>query len=188
MKKILSIFAIAIIATMAIANSANAQNIAVVNVQEVLRQSSAAKGVSSQIEKLRSQYQAQVTKKEEELRASDQELAKQRATLSPEAFEQKRKEFRSKVTDTQRDVQNKRQALDRAFGEAMGEIQKSVLKIVEDLSKEKNFDVAIATSQLLYAKPNMDVTADVISRLNAALPSVNVKVDAAAKSPAPAKK
>jgi Skp family chaperone for outer membrane proteins len=82
--------------------------IAVVDVQQVVRNSLAAKDVSAQIEKKRVAHQAEITKQEENLEKRNQELSKQRAVLSPEAFEQKVKEFKSQVADVQRDVQRRR--------------------------------------------------------------------------------
>lgn len=160
--------------------------VVVVNVQRILQESSAAKSITEQLKKRSASFKDQLTKKEEELKRVDQDLAKQRGSISPEEFEKKKAEFRKRVTDTQQDVQQKRAALDRGYTKAIGEIQKQVATIVADLAKERGFDVAVSTSDLLYAKPETDITEEVIKRLNAALPDVKVVVDESAAAKAPA--
>ena len=50
-----------------------------------------------------------------ELRANDQELVRQRSVLSAEAFSLKRREFEAKVAQVQREVQDRKRELDKAF-------------------------------------------------------------------------
>lgn len=152
------------------------EKIAVVDIQKVVKNSSASKDISSQIEKKRAAYQAAITKQEEELRKEDQALAKQQAILSPEAFQQKAKAFKSRVADVQKDVQSRRVKLEKAYEEAVLEVQKVVLDIVSKLAAEKGFVIAIPTSQILYAKPDMDITTEVLTRLNSRLSKVQVKI------------
>jgi outer membrane protein len=159
--------------------------IAVVDIQKVVKNSLASKDISSQIEKKRAAYQAAVTKQEDELRKKDQELSKQQSILSPEAFQQKAKEFKSRVADVQKDVQSRRVKLEKGYEQAIMEVQKVVLDIVAKLADEKGFVIAIPTSQILYAKPDMDISTEVLERLNARLSNVPVKID---EAPAAVKK
>lgn len=178
--KLSRIFAIAAAASFITFAGANAAgNIAMVNVQEIMNKSTAAQSIAKQIEAKRSSYQEQVKKQEESLRKADQDLTKQRSSLSAEALEQKRKEFRKKVSDVQQDVQKKRAQLDKAYAGAINEIQQKVTSIVADLSKDKGFDVAIPTSQLVYGKPEMDITAQVLEKLNKDMPDVKVSMESA---------
>lgn len=169
------------------ATQAFAGPVAVVNVQQILEESSAAKSIKDQLTKRGAAFKDQLSKKEEELKKVDQDLAKQRSSLSPEELKQKQEDFKKRVVAAQRDVQQKRIALDKAGATAIAQIQKNVQQIVADLSKERGFDAAISSSELIYAKPETDITDEVIKRLNAALPDVKVVVDenAAAKATQP---
>lgn len=155
--------------------------VAVVNIQGIMRDSSAAKSVREQLEQKQKAYQAEISKKEEALQKEDQELAKQRGVLAKEAFEEKVKAFRAKATDTQREVATKKAMLDNALERSLADIQKATTDIIAELAKEKNFNLAIPTSQLLYADSGMDISAEVLKRLNEKLPSVSVKFEAPAK-------
>jgi len=179
---LLSLAAILLLATApAQAQDAAATRIAVVNVQLIMRDSLAAKSVREQLEAKQKAFQNDLAKKEEALQKEDQELSKQRNALSKEAFEKKAQEFRSKATSAQKEVAAKKATLDGAFDRALGDIQKAVGDIITSLSKEKNFAMAIPTSQILYADPALDITEEVLKRLDKSLPKVDVKFEAPKK-------
>lgn len=180
MKKL---YVYALLLGMAAASSAAAEDaapkIAVVNIQAIMKDSTAAKSVREQLQSKQKAYQAEITKKEEELKAEDQELAKQRSVLSKEAFEKKAEAFRKKATDMQKEVQSKKAMLDSGFENALGEIQQTTTGIIAELAKEKGFIIAIPTSQILYADTATDISDQVLEQLNKKLPKLTVKFEAA---------
>lgn len=179
--KTLKTLAMVSLAMFAMQGSAFAQSkIAVVNIQKIMSESSAAKSIRTQLETKQKAYQAEISKKEEAMQKEEQALSQERATLSKEAFEKKVNDFRTKATAMQKDVQTKKATLDGAFEKALNDIQKVVNDIIVEMAKEKGFNVAIPSSQLLYADPSMDITSDVSTKLNAKLPNVTVNFSAPA--------
>lgn len=164
------------VTTSAMADDAK-QSIAVVNIQQIMRDSTAAKSVREQLESKQKAFQADITKKEEALQKEDQELAKKQSVLSKEAFAEKAKAFRAKATEVQKEVQAKKALLDNAFERSLSDIQKAVNEIINELAKEKGFTLAIPTSQILYADEKMDVSKEVLDRLNKKLPKLDVKFE-----------
>lgn len=164
------------LATPALAEDAK-QTIAVVNTQMILREATAAKSVREQLENKQKSFQADITKKEESLQKEDKELAKQQAVLSKEAFAEKAKAFRAKATEVQKEVQAKKALLDSGFEHALNDIQKAVNEIITDMAKEKGFTLALSNSQVLYADEKMDISKEVLDRLNKNLPKLTVKFD-----------
>lgn len=162
------------------ASAAEGTTIAVVNIQQIMRESTAAKSVREQLESKQKSFQSEISKKEEGLQKDEQALAKQRGVLAKDAFEKKVAEFRKRATEVQKEVQSKKSLLDSSFERALGEIQKSVTEVIADLSKEKGFQVAVPTSQILYADSKLDITPDVMSALNKKLSKVEVKFEAPA--------
>ncbi len=161
---------------------------AVVNIQGIMRDATAAKSVREALEAKQKSYQAEISKKEQALQKEEQELAKQRGVLSQDAFDAKVKAFRTKETEAQKEVQDKKATLDAGFERALGQIQKAVGDIIAEMSKEKGFVIALPTSQMLYADSSMDISQEVLTKLNARLPKVDVKFDAPAAAPAADKK
>lgn len=159
----------------AMPHSAHAQNkIAVVNIQQIMRESKAAESVRQQLKSKQQSFQTELDKEEAALQKEDQELAKQRSVLSQEAFEAKYKDFRKKAATAQQEVRAKRNKLDKGFTQALSDIQKKVTDIVAAISKDKGVDVAIAASPILYANPALDITQPVLDRLNKEMPNLTV--------------
>lgn len=177
MKKIYLLAAAVLMASGPAAYAAEGSSFAVVNIQQIMKDSTAAKSVREQLENKQKAFQTEITKKEEQLKKEDQELAKQRSVLAKEAFEEKARAFRTKATDMQKEVQSKKAMLDNGFERALMDIQKVVSEIIVEMAKEKGFTMAIPTSQILYADPKMDISAEVLEKLNKKLPKVDVKFD-----------
>jgi Skp family chaperone for outer membrane proteins len=78
------------------------------------------------------------------------------------------------VIDVQRRVQDRARELDRAFNAAMAEVQKAVIPIVKEMTVQRNFNVVVDKSQVLFAKKTLDITEDVVVILNQRLSSVKV--------------
>jgi len=148
--------------------------IAVINIQEIMHESLAAKSIKEQLEKKQKSFQAELSAKEETLQKESQGLAKERAVLSKEAMDQKIKEFDTKAKEAQKGVQTKRAQLDKAFGNSIGEIQKEVNRILTDMAKERGFIVALPAQQILYNDAKLDITKEVLARLNKSLPKVTL--------------
>lgn len=150
--------------------------VAVVDIQKIMQDSSAAKGIQTAIEAQRDQYQKEITGLEDKLRSAEQELRKQQTVLSADALGKKRKEFETQVADVQRTVQNRKRALDAALGDAMGAVQKVMLEIIADVVREKGANVVLARHQFVIVDTKLDITDTVMERLNVKLPKVAVTV------------
>lgn len=162
-----------------LANTARAEEavkVAVVDIQKIVQESTATKDIQKQIEKKKNEFQASINKQEESLMKQDQELSKQKASLSADKFEEKRKEFKTKVAQTQRDVQKKRAQLESAYADALAKVQKSVLEIIKGMASDKGFTLALPSSQVLYYHGTMDISDEVLEKLNKQLPKVDVSV------------
>lgn len=167
--------------------------IAVIDVQAILRDSSAAKGIRGQRDKYLQTYQNEFSKEENALREADQELGRQRALLTPEAFMEKRRGFEQQVAEFQRRVQSKRRALEEAYNEAMTALQQGLIKVADEIAQERKANMVLFKSQVFLLDPAMEITEPAIERLDKRLPSVpfptpKEKADAPAASPPAAAK
>ena len=164
-------FALLIQPSAALADS----NVAVVNLQKIMKESKAANAIRSQVQEKQKSFQAELDKKEKQLQKEDQELAKQRNVLSQEAFKQKYQEFREKAAAAQKEVRVKRASLDQGLAKALKTIQDKVRDIVEDVCKEQDFDLAVSGNQVLYTTDSQNITETVLKRLDSELPNINVQ-------------
>ncbi len=149
--------------------------IAVIDAQRINRDAQALKTARQQLEQFRFSFQSEIVKEEEQLRAEDQELARQRAVLTPEVFEQRRAAFQGKVIELQRRIQERSQALDKMLGGVRDQVTKEVVAIMKQLSAERGFNMVLDRAQLqMPVADNFEITAEVLKRLDQRLPSVKV--------------
>lgn len=187
----ISALALALLAGFAVTGTASAQSkpdkpavqsggrlerVGVVDVQKILRDASATRAIRPQLDKLKNTYQSQFKKEEDELRAADQDLERQRAILSPEAFNEKRNEFQKRANELQRKVQDARQLLDESLGNAMGVVQDRLRDVLVQVRDEHKLQLILFRSAVIAMEPRFDITDEVLKRLNQKLPSVTVKV------------
>lgn len=150
--------------------------VAVIDVQLVVRESAARRSIRSQIQKQQAIYQEEITRQENELRAAEKELARQKTILAPEAFKERRRSFDQRFGALQRNVENRKRQLERASRTAMRAVRKSLREVVDELAKEKGFTLIFLKSALMFATPDFEITKEVIKRLDARLPSVSVQL------------
>ena len=160
-------------------------SIGIVDVQKILRDSQASRSLRPQIEELRKNYQTSVRKRETELRKASQELQRQRAILSSQAFAKRRNDYEEMARKAQVDFQQRKRRIDNAYGAAMRVIQKSMVVAAAKIAEERNFDIVLPKSLVLLADQKLDITGEVLRRIDKSLPSVKLETAKPAESKAP---
>jgi len=147
---------------------------AVIDYQRILRDAAAARSIRDQIEVRRKAYQEEISKEEQRLHEADKAFAKQRSVLTPEAFADKRREFEQEVAEVQRMVQERRRALDDASAIALNEVKKALIEVVTSIADERGFNLVLPSSEVLFFSRRIDLTEEVLAKLDAHLPDVRV--------------
>lgn len=168
-----------VVAGLALAPRAGAQALppavaAVVDHQRILRDSKAAKSIQQQIEVRRKLYLDQLAKEEQRLNEVGKDLARQRGVLAAEAFAAKRKEYEEAVQALQRASNERRRQLDEALGAANAQVRQALKEIVDELAETRGFNLVLPASAVLLYSPKIDITDEVMARLDRKLPSVKV--------------
>jgi outer membrane protein len=157
----------------------------VVDVQSLLQNSKAAKMVRQQIEQKRNEYAKDISHQEETLKQERDALQRQQSSLSAEALNQKGREFQQKVNELDRNVQAKRQALEKSNSEALEKIQESMLKIITEIARDKKANLVFQRGELVLFDQQFDVTDEVLRKLDEQLPTLTVNFVAPVASAAP---
>lgn len=148
----------------------------VVDVQRILDESEAAKGVQKQLNQQRARFQAETEKEENQLRQAEQDLGKSHDRLSAEIYGEREQQLRQRFISVERHVDVRRKMLDQSFTDAMNVVRDKLLAIVQEIAREKDVKLVLVKQQILWADKPLDVTDDVLARLNKLLPQVTVKV------------
>ncbi len=145
---------------------------AIIDIQKVLRESTAVKSLSRSIEERKGEYQAELRTEEQALREADQELARQRSILSAEAYAQKRSELEQKVATLQREARKRKRGLEKLFANGMGRVQNEMAKIAKEIAEERGLDLILSKATVVIVKPKFEITEEAVQRLNERLPDV----------------
>ena len=184
-RKVLALAALVALALPGVALAQAAGNkvppavIAVIDGQRITRDAAALKNARQQLEQFRFNFQSEIAKEEEKLRAEEQEIARQRAVLSPEAFEQRRQGFQGKVVELQKRIQERSQSLEKMLNGVREQVTLQVVEILKGLAQERGFNMVLDRAQVqIFIGDSIDITQEVLKRLDQRLPSVKVNLPA----------
>jgi Skp family chaperone for outer membrane proteins len=150
----------------------------IIDNQRIFRDAASFKSLRQQLEQYRLQYQTELQKEEGRLRNEEQDLVRQRAVLAPEAFDQRRRDFERKASDAQRKVQERSRALETAFNSGRATIGKTVQQIINDIGTERGITVVMDKVQVQFASDQLDITTEVLKRLDQRMPNVRMPAPA----------
>ncbi len=162
----------------------------IVDVQQAQRESSAGKALIAQRDKFQQSLQAEFNATRQNLQASDQELAKLKGTIAQSAFDEKAKALELQVVAFQRRTQVAVRALEKSTEIATAELMNGILGITGEIANEMGANLVLPKQQVVLHQPHMDVTGQVIERLNRRLPTIIFPVpvvDEPSAPPTPAK-
>jgi outer membrane protein len=145
------------------------QSIGVVNSQEILEKSVEGKKVMDQLQEEEKRNQAELSRRDEEIRQLQKKLNTQRLTLTQEAQMNLESDLEKKRTDRQRFAEDINREMNELAARLFQKIQNEVLPIIETMGKEKNLDMIfdLSRSGAIYVSPAIDLTTEIIERYNA---------------------
>ncbi|WP_040487470.1 OmpH family outer membrane protein [Fodinicurvata sediminis] len=175
--------AMTVMASLGMAPQATAQDemptpkILVVDLQQVMREAEAMKGLREEAEGLRSEMEQELQQQEQSLREEDEALSRQRTVLSQDAFEEKRGQLEQKFSQFQSSANTEMGRLEEAYSEAVAEVEFTIVRISDDIAGERGANMVIPKSTLLLVGDDFEITEEVTTRLNEELPSVSLSLE-----------
>ena len=156
------------------AQTTDGLKIAVLDVNSIRRDAASVKSIRQQITNFRNQFQSEIQKEQDAIRTANQELAKKRSLLAPEAFADERQKFEQRVVDAQRLVQQRRGELDAAQNKAMLQVERALNEIVATVANQQGYSLVLRRAQTVVVDVNLDITKAVLAELDKNLPTVTV--------------
>jgi outer membrane protein len=150
--------------------------ILIVDLQQILQDAKAAKGVQAIINREYSSYTKEVSQQEDELQKARADLERQRTILAPEAFNTRARDLQQRYDELGQVVQGRRQSLQQSLNEAMLQVKNAALTVIADIVKERKANLVIEKQAVVFEADGMDVTADAVARLDQKLASVPVNL------------
>ncbi len=142
------------------------QRVAVIDLARIIRESEATERVRALLDTKSEEFQKEFAEKEVQLLAKEKELKARQSLISEEAYQEEVRAFQREVAAVQQDIQNKRQSLDRALQQAQDKIRQLATTIVAERASALNIDLVFKEEQLLIFRNQLNITDDVLERLN----------------------
>jgi Skp family chaperone for outer membrane proteins len=147
--------------------------IAILDVERILRDSKAAATLRAEIDNQRQTHQTSLREQENALRTADQELARQRAVLSAEAFAAKRKELQEQANNLQQEFVTRQKEMEELFGRGIRQVRQALAEVAKEIADERGINLILLKATIVLASRELDITEDALQRLDQRLPSVN---------------
>lgn len=152
------------------------KRIGLIDLDGVLRQSSGTSKVQQLLDEQRLTFQEEFTQREAELQAAEKALEAERELLSEEVFSGRLKIFEDEVAEVQRQIQYRRQALDRAFQEAQRNLRGIALEIVKQIAGERKLDLVLSQESVLIFLPSLNISEEVLARLDERTKNARIEI------------
>ncbi len=161
------------------ANKLDLVSLAVVDFRGVLAKSDAARNIRLEVDKKRQELRKYFLEVENSLGGEQQALSKKRSVVTAEAFEKRARKLKEKVHSAQKLAQTNNQKLKKSFDQSMDKVQKELLRIVAGVAEETGAGVVLFRSAIVIAVKKLDISKEVLQRLNKKLPNVKVNFEMA---------
>src|SRR6185437_14760152 len=103
-----------------------------------------------------------------------------------DVFNARMRDFQRRYDALDNRVQLTRQALQQSYNDAMTKVENTALQIIADIAAERKANLVLAKAAVLFEAPELDITQEVIKRLDVKLPQVQLATPQIAPNAAPA--
>jgi outer membrane protein len=176
--KLFTLAAASVIALAAAPASAQRGGTLVVDVDKILADCNACKSAGSQLQTQANQLRTRAQQLENELKPEADALQKAVNALGGKqpdaALQQRAQAFQTKQQQAQTELSNRNRALESTQAHVQQQIGQRLVVVAEQVRVRRQGAAVIAKNSLLASDPAADVTGEVLTALNSALPSVSV--------------
>ncbi|CAB1083155.1 Outer membrane protein H precursor [Olavius algarvensis Delta 1 endosymbiont] len=147
--------------------AADVAKIGVIDLQKVLETSTAGKSVQAQLKKQKDNMETDLKQKGSEIEKIRKRLERESMVMSKEMREEKEREQRIKINDFKSLQKKYRADLQKLEVQLMNQLQRDIKEIVDAIGKKSGYLLIINKYSVLYSPGSIDITADLIKKLNA---------------------
>ena len=175
MKKAFIIAAIAFVMGLSAPVNA-AEDVLIVNLQYVVSQSKSGVSLRKQSEALNKEVIDLRDDVSKDLQAKGQKLEEEKTLLAPEVFQERVNALQTEAESKQQELQTKVQKIQEAIQRASASIDSVMSPILTEIVNEKGAKILLDRQAILLGDPKLDISAEVVKRLNKRLPDVKVTI------------
>lgn len=148
--------------------------VVIVDVQRVLSESAAGKNIQSQFDKEQARIEEEAAKKDAALKSKRDELVKKQPDMEKDEFVRQGNQFQQEIATARNALSAHSRNLKAATAEAVKKLRLQMVQVVSDLANEEGYALVMSKQNIILAEKSMDVTGDVVARLNKAVKKIKV--------------
>ncbi len=162
--------------------------IVIIDMDRVVNESAAGKQAGTELQAKSQQLQTRRTTLAGQLQSEAQAIqqGQQNKTLAGPALEQRIKSFQDKETGANQELARGQDELARSRQYVIQQITTAADPIITQVMRERGASLALQKGATLQHTASLEVTGDVVTRLDSSLPRVSVTAPAAPAAPAAA--
>jgi Skp family chaperone for outer membrane proteins len=157
--------------------------IGIVDIPEVQRLSTAFGQLRDEIERRRTRLNDDLQREQNGWREAQQQLAAQRATLTPDQVRERERQLQERITDSQRVFRNRSQAMEAAAQQAVGQIEEALANIVRLVAQSRQVNLVLPRPLVIMNEPAFDITEEVAQQFNRQFRSVTIAPESDGSAP-----
>ncbi len=157
-----------------ISNSLLAEYPRYIDFKYVLNESVAGKKAQDELKKQYNKSVKNLNNKEKKLQEEEKELIQQKKIISADEYKKKVTELRNKVRDLQKEKNQILEKVANQRAKAKSELLRNLNPIIKEYMVEKQIRMVIDKKNLILGDENLDITKEIISRLNDKLKSIKL--------------
>lgn len=155
-------------------------SIAVFNQDRVLRESAVGQHIATRMQAIAQEIDSELTAMSTPIQQETERLNAETASMTPQAV-QSRPDLMQRIEALNQQAQQfeiarraRQQEIVQTERQAMAPVYQALQPILEAVVEERGIDILVDRANLVFASPDVDVSDDVIARLNQQLPTVTV--------------
>jgi len=157
-----------------------------VDMQRALNETEDGKKAKANLKKVFDQKQKELDEQQAQLKKEVEDLEKKRTLLPADKVREKEAELQSRMQKVQQTYLRHQQDLTGKEQEATGKIFERMTKIISKIAASENFSMIMDKNALVFAKPHLDLTNELIRRYNSG-EGADAKAAPNAAAPSPPK-
>ncbi len=146
--------------------------VAVIDVQRIITESGTGKAALAQLEAWGKEQQNKLNARKDEIDQLQKRIAEGQLSLAEDRLADLKKDLETKSIEVRRAADDAQREFNQRQERALGEIERKVMPIIQKVGQEGGYTMILRKfdSGLVYASDEIDITAQIISRLDAGNP------------------
>ena len=140
----------------------NAEQIAYINMEKIMKESKAGKEIISKISKSNEKNINKFKKIETDLKKKEQDLISKKNVISESEFQSKLENLKKQINEYRLKRQNIIDESTKKRVKASAEFSNKIKPILGDYAAQNNIDIIIQKKNIIMGKKELDITSDIL--------------------------